>query len=270
MSNRKLAVLILLPALAVFSTSALALGHGGQSDNNRHDRQSQNHSDRHIDRNALRERAGNSNPRQDQHLAVHSGPSRGHNPSSGGYGSASPGRGHDSGGDRHGGGGYHGGGGGYHGGDHDGGSHQHGGHGHYHGGWHGQRSQWHGQTYWRFNIRLFPRYDYSVWRGGYWHHGWHGGRWGWWWLAGGGWYYYSAPIYPYPNPYVPGNVVVVNNPPPAPVAPTQAPIQYWYHCAAPDGYYPYVPECPGGWTKVPATPPGVTAQPTMSPPQATR
>ncbi|MGT2427644.1 hypothetical protein ACU4GI_16525 [Cupriavidus basilensis] len=30
---------------------------------------------------------------------------------------------------------------------------------------------------------------------------------------------------------------------------------YWYHCARPDGYYPYIKACPGGWQKVPAQPP---------------
>ena len=25
---------------------------------------------------------------------------------------------------------------------------------------------------------------------------------------------------------------------------------YWYYCKKPDGFYPYVRECPGGWTQV--------------------
>jgi TatA/E family protein of Tat protein translocase len=37
--------------------------------------------------------------------------------------------------------------------------------------------------------------------------------------------------------------------PPAPPLPT-----YWYYCDNPLGYYPYVPQCPGGWRPVPATP----------------
>ncbi len=43
-------------------------------------------------------------------------------------------------------------------------------------------------------------------------------------------------------------------PPPAP--PTQVYVQppatqsYWYYCASPEGYYPYVTQCPGGWTQV--------------------
>ena|SRR5437868_2284370 len=29
----------------------------------------------------------------------------------------------------------------------------------------------------------------------------------------------------------------------------------WYHCDRPEGYYPYIQSCPGGWRKVPAQPP---------------
>lgn len=30
---------------------------------------------------------------------------------------------------------------------------------------------------------------------------------------------------------------------------------YWYYCDRPDGYYPYVRECPGGWERVAPRPP---------------
>jgi hypothetical protein len=65
--------------------------------------------------------------------------------------------------------------------------------------------------------------------------------------------YYPGPYY-YPYYYPP--VVAV------PSAPSQyiergegqaAPQQqsgYWYHCSNPEGYYPYVKECPGGWEQV--------------------
>jgi hypothetical protein len=33
-------------------------------------------------------------------------------------------------------------------------------------------------------------------------------------------------------------------------------VGYWYHCGKPEGYYPYIKACPGGWQKVPAQPPG--------------
>lgn len=29
---------------------------------------------------------------------------------------------------------------------------------------------------------------------------------------------------------------------------------YWYYCDSPEGYYPYVRECPGGWERVPPRP----------------
>ena len=30
---------------------------------------------------------------------------------------------------------------------------------------------------------------------------------------------------------------------------------YWYYCSNPQGYYPYVKECPAGWQKVAPQPP---------------
>jgi serine protease Do len=32
-------------------------------------------------------------------------------------------------------------------------------------------------------------------------------------------------------------------------------LRYYYHCARPEGYYPYVKACPGGWERVPTEPP---------------
>lgn len=95
--------------------------------------------------------------------------------------------------------------------------------------------------------------------------------------SGGGWawgrghfgFYLGAPFYPYygwgypypyayPYPYYPPAVVG------APTAPQtyvqQAPpVQqnqsgYWHYCNDPDGYYPYVKECPNGWQLVAPTP----------------
>jgi hypothetical protein len=71
-----------------------------------------------------------------------------------------------------------------------------------------------------------------------------------------GWGPYWAPSYPYA--YSP---VVVAPPPqvyvqPSPPASVQAPPPAsWYYCEHPQGYYPYVAQCPGGWRQVPATPP---------------
>ena len=83
--------------------------------------------------------------------------------------------------------------------------------------------------------------------------------------------YYPYSYYPYPYPYAypygyyPPTVVTPAQPPvyieqgTSQEAPQQAPAQsdnyYWYHCDKPDGYYPYIKECPGGWQKVAPTPP---------------
>jgi hypothetical protein len=108
---------------------------------------------------------------------------------------------------------------------------------------------------WRYhgnNIRTFRHYDYNAWRHGHWYHGWRGGRYAWWWYGGGIWYPYAAPIYPYPNPYLPPTVVVQQvAPQPQPLQPQS---QSWYYCPNPQGYYPYVPQCNVPWQSVPAAP----------------
>lgn len=93
---------------------------------------------------------------------------------------------------------------------------------------------------WHGDIHHFRDQDFNRWRGGHWFHGPHDGRNGWWWQVGGTWYFYPAPVYPYPDPYVPP---VVDAPPPA---------QSWYYCNNPPGYYPYVPQCSVPWQPMPA------------------
>lgn len=80
-------------------------------------------------------------------------------------------------------------------------------------------------------------------------------------------YYSPYPYYPYA--YAPPVVVVPQQAPPPPVYVEQPQAQVapagpppsaqaansWYHCDKPDGYYPYVKECPGGWKAVTPTPP---------------
>ena len=106
---------------------------------------------------------------------------------------------------------------------------------------------------WGGDIHRFHEHDYDRWRGGRWYQGPHAGRRGWWWIVGGVWYFYPAPVYPYPDPYLPP--VVVARPAPAP-APAPVPVQqYWYYCRKPAGYYPYVPRCATAWQAVPASPP---------------
>jgi hypothetical protein len=118
--------------------------------------------------------------------------------------------------------------------------------------------------------------------------GWHGGGW-----HGGGWhggccwggprfslffgfpafypypsYAYAAP-YSYPYPYPAYNYAPPYYPPAPPTTVVQqqapprgpAPVQYWYYCDNPRGFYPYVQSCGAGWKPVPAQPPGAPATP---------
>jgi len=80
--------------------------------------------------------------------------------------------------------------------------------------------------------------------------------------------YWPSPFYGYPGPYYryppdyayppyaayPPTVVVPSSPPvyieredDAAASPRDG---YWYYCDRPEGYYPYVKECPGGWERV--------------------
>jgi hypothetical protein len=72
-------------------------------------------------------------------------------------------------------------------------------------------------------------------------------------------YYGGYPYYPY-YAYPPVVSTVPVAPPvyiqqaaPQPVPQPQA--DYWHYCRNPEGYYPYVKECPGGWQQVAPTPP---------------
>jgi hypothetical protein len=93
---------------------------------------------------------------------------------------------------------------------------------------------------------------------GYWGPGYWGPRyWGpgvWWGFPAWGW------GRPYPYPYYYSAPPVIVQQPPAYVQPAPPPEepQYWYYCQSPQGYYPYVKQCPNGWMKVvpPAAPPG--------------
>jgi len=96
----------------------------------------------------------------------------------------------------------------------------------------------HGGTRWVVGVNVgFP---------GYW-----GGYWGGWPWYGPGYY----PYYPYYPAYYPAPVAVPQQPTtyveqPAPQAQQQAPTGYWYYCADPGAYYPYIKECPAGWQRV--------------------
>ncbi|MBA5607561.1 hypothetical protein H3H36_19575 [Duganella sp. FT3S] len=54
-------------------------------------------------------------------------------------------------------------------------------------------------------------------------------------------YYYYDPVYPVPAP---PPVYIEQGAPPVP------PVQFWYYCNNPPGYYPYVKECRSSWRAV--------------------
>ena len=72
-------------------------------------------------------------------------------------------------------------------------------------------------------------------------------------------YDYGYPFY-YPPYYAyPPTIIVPTEPPvyiqkeqPQPVQPQS---NYWYYCENPQGYYPYVKNCPNGWQQVSPQPP---------------
>jgi hypothetical protein len=67
---------------------------------------------------------------------------------------------------------------------------------------------------------------------------------------GPGWWGPPAyPYYPYYSSY-PAPPVVIEQQPQAYVQQNQQESDYWYYCQNPQGYYPYVKSCPGGWMKV--------------------
>ena len=67
------------------------------------------------------------------------------------------------------------------------------------------------------------------------------------------WHHYPAPVYYYPV------APVVVQPPAPPVYVERSDVVpesagTWYFCRESNTYYPYVKQCPGGWTRVPAQP----------------
>lgn len=76
-------------------------------------------------------------------------------------------------------------------------------------------------------------------------------------------YYYPRYYYSYPPYYYYPAAPLVVTPPAPPVyiekgqqqAEAAPSSNYWYYCQNPQGYYPYVKECPGGWQQVAPRPP---------------
>lgn len=61
--------------------------------------------------------------------------------------------------------------------------------------------------------------------------------------------YWGGPIVV--EPYYSTPPVVIQQQPPVYTQPEQPQAEaYWYYCQDPQGYYPYVKSCPGGWMKV--------------------
>jgi hypothetical protein len=133
----------------------------------------------------------------------------------------------------------------------------------------------------RHDFRHFTPAEHRWWTGGRWRHTWWHGRYGWWWNVGGAFYFYNAPAYPYPSDVSPTyyddqnyddddqgggygdqgqDQGGYNDQGPGPDQQDMGPgyggggPSVWYHCNRPEGYYPYVKECRGGWEQVPAQP----------------
>jgi len=93
-------------------------------------------------------------------------------------------------------------------------------------------------------------FDRGHWGGGWRGGGWIGPGWGWDpWLWGQPYY---NPYYDGYNPYYASPPVVIQQQPQQYVQPAPQPEEqsYWYFCGNPQGYYPYVKKCPGGWMRV--------------------
>lgn len=61
------------------------------------------------------------------------------------------------------------------------------------------------------------------------------------------WPYYPGPYY---YPYSPSFIVMPSAPPVYIEREQAGTQQYWYFCSEPQGYYPYVSQCPAGWQQV--------------------
>jgi hypothetical protein len=74
----------------------------------------------------------------------------------------------------------------------------------------------------------------------------------WWpWYPAYPYYYPYYPYYAYDPYYAPASAAAVEQQPEQYAdSGQQQSDSYWYYCQDPQGYYPYVKSCPGGWMKV--------------------
>ncbi len=70
-------------------------------------------------------------------------------------------------------------------------------------------------------------------------------------------FFFGHPFWWGPWPYYAAPPVVVQSGPTTYIQQEPATPAYWYYCRNPQGYYPYVSQCPDGWLTVvpPAQPP---------------
>lgn len=87
------------------------------------------------------------------------------------------------------------------------------------------------------------------------------------------WLYYDSYRYPYTYPYPYPYYAQPPAEAPPPVYDQQSPAppeeeHSWYYCEDPQGYYPYVSQCPKGWLRIAPTPeaPPLAAEPQIPPP----
>jgi hypothetical protein len=67
------------------------------------------------------------------------------------------------------------------------------------------------------------------------------------------WPYWWPYRYPYVYPYTYSPQIYVQPSQPLSIQPPSSP-PVWYYCDNPEGYYPYVQQCPGGWRTVTPSP----------------
>ena len=113
------------------------------------------------------------------------------------------------------------------------------------------------------------RHGGGHWGGGRGHYGGYG--YGWWGYpySWGYPYWWNYPYYPYYGPYYyegyPEPPVLPEGVNPPAESGQQQP-SYWHFCQDPEGYYPYVKDCPGGWVTVVPPKPNAAPPPTLGAP----